>query len=117
MLGHGVIPTEASLNRWPVRAPGLAQPCRDVPHQGKETGPLPLCMDQTVDVVVPGEGSHNLGPRRLAERGSGAGSGPRAKGGPWWPPSVHSTWSGCSFHVQNRGHPFCSENPSCVLFL
>ena len=34
----------------------------------------------------PGEGSHNLGPRRLAERGSGAGFRPPAKGGPRWPP-------------------------------
>lgn len=81
--------------------------------------PLSLCMDQTLDVVAPGGGSHVLGQRWLPERDSaeshwqpaalaGVARGPRPKGGPWQPPQ-------CPLYLVGLIFPYANQTASLLL--
>lgn len=106
MWGHDIIPTEASPTR---------RPCRDAPHRGRGAGLRRGAWTTHWIWLSLGKGVITLVQNDLQKGAQVQDSGPLPKGDLGGHHSVHSAWSGCSFHVQNRGHPFCSESPSRVL--
>lgn len=97
--------------------PGAGMTLQRCPSSRQRDGPLSLCMDQILAVAIPDKGVITSVQGGLQKGAQVWDPGPQPKGDLGGHHSVHSVWSGNSFCVQNRGHPFCSESPSHILSL